>query len=164
MKHSFILKNPAVRSLIIAGALILGTVGISHAETAPTDMASQGGAHLLAQADSSAQQPASGWKDPVTGQATTLENNAAAPAQAAAQAASSPTDSSSGWSAGQQTSGSCQHATPEQESFLCKVVRILYRAESPRGPNRDMDENGRCWRLILWSGISGALANKGELT
>ena len=143
MKHSVILKNPAARSLIIAGTLILGTIGISHAETAPTDMAAQGGANLLAQAgsNSSAEQPASGWKDPVTGQATTLENNAAAPAQAAAQAASSPTDSSSGWSAGQQTSGSCQHATPEQESFLCKVVRILYRAESPRGPNRDVDEN-----------------------
>lgn len=143
MKHSFILKNPAARSLIIAVILILGTVGISHAQTTQTDMAAQGGAHLLAQAGSSAGQPASGWKDPVTGQATTPEGNTAAPAQAApAQAASSQTDSSSGWSAaGQQTSDSCQHATPEQESFLCKVVRILYRAESPRGPNRDMDEN-----------------------
>lgn len=138
MKHSFILNSPAAQSLIIAGTLILGTVGISHAQTAPTDMAAQSGAHLLAQAGSSTEQPASGWKDPATGQTATPENNAAAPAQAA----SSPTDSASGWSAaGQQTSDSCQHATPEQESFLCKVVRILYRAESPRGPNRDMDEN-----------------------
>ncbi|SCX37849.1 hypothetical protein [Nitrosospira sp. Nsp1] len=143
MKHTFILKNSATRFLIIAGTLILGTVAISHAQTAPTDMAAQGGAYLLAQAGSSAEQPASGWQDPVTGQATATGNNTPAPAQAApAQAASSQTDSPSGWSStGQQTSDSCQHATPEQESFLCKVVRILYRAESPRGPNRDMDEN-----------------------
>ncbi len=87
MKHSFILKNSATRSLIIAGTLILGTVGISHAQTAPTDRAAQGGAHLLAQAGSSAEQPASGWKDPVTGQATAPEGNTAAPAQAALQAA-----------------------------------------------------------------------------
>ncbi len=143
MKQTFILKNFATRSLISAGLLILGTVGISHAQTAQTDMIAQGGAYLIAQAAASAEQPASGWKDPLTGQAATPEGNTAAPAQVApAQAASSQTDSSSGWSAaGQQTSGSCQHATPEQESFLCKVVRILYRAESPRGPNRDMDEN-----------------------
>jgi len=137
MKHSFILKNPATRSLIIAGALILGTVGISHAQTAQTDMAAQRGAHLLAQAGSGAEQPASGWNDPVTGRAAAPEVNTAAPAQAAP----SQTDPSPGWSSGGQTSGSCQHATPEQESFLCKVVRILYRAETPRGPNRDMDEN-----------------------
>ncbi|MEO5655421.1 MAG: hypothetical protein ABIR00_05495, partial [Nitrosospira sp.] len=96
MKHSVILKNPAARSLIIAGALILGTVGMSHAQTAPADMAAQGGAHLLAQAGSNAEQPASGWQDPVTGQAAAPGNNTAAPAQVApAQAASSQTDSSS---------------------------------------------------------------------
>jgi hypothetical protein len=134
MKHAFILKTPATRSLIIAGILIFGTVGLSHAQT---DIAAQGGAHLLAQAGSGAEQPASGWKDPVTGRAAAPEDNTAAPAQAAP----SQTVPSSGWSSGGQTSGSCQHATPEQESFLCKVVRILYRAETPRGPNRDMDEN-----------------------
>ncbi len=140
MKHTFILKNPAIRSLIFAGTLIFGTVGLSHAQTG---MTAQGGTHLLAQAGSGAEQPASGWKDPVTGQAAASQNNtAAAAAQAApAQAAPSQADSSSGWSSAGQTSGSCQHATPEQESFLCKVVRILYRAETPRGPNRDMDEN-----------------------
>lgn len=140
MKHSYILKNPATRSVIFAAILILGIVGVSHAQTS---MAAQGGAQLLAQAGSSDGQPASGWKDPVTGQATTIKDKTTAPAQPApAQAAPSETDPSSGWSSAGQTSGSCQHATPEQESFLCKVVRILYRAESPRrGPNRDMDEN-----------------------
>lgn len=143
MKHSFILKN-STRSLIFAGTLIFGTMGVSHAQTG---MAAQGGANLLPQAGSGAEQPTSGWKDPLTGQAPAPEDNTAAatpaaPAQAApAQAAPAQTDSSSGWSSAGQTSGSCQHATPEQESFLCKVVRILYRAETPRGPNRDMDEN-----------------------
>jgi hypothetical protein len=139
MTDNFILKNPAARSLIFAGILILGTVGLSHAQTG---FSAQSGVHLLAQAGSSGEKPASGWKDPVTGQAAAPEDNTAAAAQAApAPAAASQTDSSSGWSSAGQTSGSCQHATPEQESFLCKVVRILYRAETPRGPNRDMDEN-----------------------
>jgi hypothetical protein len=132
MKHSYILKNPATRSVIFAAILILGIVGVSHAQTS---MNAQGGAQLLAQAGSSDGQPASGWKGPVTGQATT----------APAQAAPAQADPSAGWSSVGQTfgsSGSCRHATPEQESFLCKVVRILYRSESPRrGPNRDMDEN-----------------------
>jgi hypothetical protein len=128
MKHSYILKNPATRSVIFAGILIFGIVGVSHAQTSIT---AQGGVQLLAQASSSEGQPASGWKDPVTGQE-------AAPAQAGA----GQTDPSEGWSSAGQTSSSCRHANPEQESFLCKVVRILYRAESPRrGPNRDMDEN-----------------------
>jgi hypothetical protein len=139
MKHTFILKNPAIRSLIFAGTLICGTAGLSHAQTGTT---TQDGVHLLAQAGSGAEQSPSGWKDPATGQAAAPEDNTAAAAQAApAQAAPSHADSSSGWSSPGQTSGSCQHATPEQESFLCKVVRILYRAETPRGPNRDMDEN-----------------------
>jgi hypothetical protein len=141
MKHTFILKNPAIRSLIFAGTLTFGAVGLSHAETG---MTGQAGVHLLAQAASGAEQPPSGWKDPATGQAAVPENNTAGAAQTApapAPAAPNQTDSSSGWSSAGQTSGSCQHATPEQESFLCKVVRILYRAETPRGPNRDMDEN-----------------------
>jgi hypothetical protein len=145
MNRTFILKTPATRSLIIAGILIFGTVGLSHAQTAQTAQtdigAAQGGIHFLAQAGSDAGQSDTGWKDPATGQAAAPENNPAATAHAVpAPAAPSQTDSSSGWSSPGQT-GSCQHATPEQESFLCKVVRILYRAESPRGPNRDMDEN-----------------------
>src|SRR5688500_9741524 len=103
MKHSYILKNPATRSVIFAAILILGVVGVSHAQTS---MTAQGGVQLLAQAGSSNGQPASGWKDPVTGQATT----------APAQAAPSQTDPSEGWSSAGQTSSSCRHATPEQES------------------------------------------------
>src|SRR5688500_9021612 len=128
MKHSYILKNPATRSVIFAGILIFGIAGVSHAQTSTT---AQGGVQLLAQAGSSDGQPSSGWKDPVTG-----------PGAAPPQAGAGHTDPSEGWASAGQTSSSCRHATPEQESFLCKVVRILYRAESPRrGPNRDMDEN-----------------------
>lgn len=139
MKHTFISKNSATRPLIFAGILIF-SVGLSHAQTGTT---AQERAYLTAQADVLAEQPASGWKDPATGQqASTPENSTAAPIQVApTQAVTNQTDSSSGWSSGGQTSGSCQHATPEQESFLCKVVRILYRAETPRGSNLDMDEN-----------------------
>lgn len=52
---------------------------------------------------------------------------------------------SQGWSPPAQGSesgyGSCKYATPEQEDFFCKMVRILYGPDTPRGPNRDVDEN-----------------------
>ncbi len=48
--------------------------------------------------------------------------------------------SQSGWSSAQQ-SGSCGFATPDQETFLCKIIRIFYGPDTPPGPNRDMDNN-----------------------
>ena len=54
-------------------------------------------------------------------------------------------NTSQGWSPPAQGSesgyGSCKYATPEQEDFFCKMVRILYGPDTPRGPNRDVDEN-----------------------
>jgi hypothetical protein len=44
------------------------------------------------------------------------------------------------WSSAQQP-GSCGYTTPDQESFLCKMIRIFYGPDTPPGPNRDMDNN-----------------------
>lgn len=38
-------------------------------------------------------------------------------------------------------SRSCAFTTPEQESLLCKAIRIFYGRDTPRGPNRDVEEN-----------------------
>jgi hypothetical protein len=38
-------------------------------------------------------------------------------------------------------SGSCAYSTPEDETFLCKMIRIFYGPDTPRGPNRDVEEN-----------------------
>ena len=37
--------------------------------------------------------------------------------------------------------GSCAYSTPEDETFLCKMIRIFYGPDMPRGPNRDVEEN-----------------------
>jgi hypothetical protein len=37
--------------------------------------------------------------------------------------------------------GSCAYSTPQDETFLCKLIRIFYKADTPRGPNRDVEEN-----------------------
>lgn len=36
---------------------------------------------------------------------------------------------------------SCAYSTPEDETFLCKMIRIFYGPDTPRGPNRDVEEN-----------------------
>jgi hypothetical protein len=38
-------------------------------------------------------------------------------------------------------SGSCAYSTPEDETFLCKMIRIFYGPDTPRGPSRDVEEN-----------------------
>ena len=37
--------------------------------------------------------------------------------------------------------GSCSYSTPQDETFLCKMIRIFYGPDTPRGPNRDVEEN-----------------------
>lgn len=61
------------------------------------------------------------------------------------QPQSEQASTSQGWSPPAQGSesgyGSCKYATPEQEDLFCKMVRILYGPDTPRGPNRDVDDN-----------------------
>ena len=45
-----------------------------------------------------------------------------------------------GWSSAQQPE-SCRYTTPDQETFLCKIIRIFYGPDTTSRPNRDMDHN-----------------------
>lgn len=124
MSHTLTLKNFAARFVIIAG-VILGAASVSYAQTQGGE---QGGAPI----------PGQGWGDAAKGQGTAPpQNHNAAPMQATPDQA----NASSGWPAEVKRSGSCRYSTPDQESFRCKLIRIFYERDTPRGPNRDVDEN-----------------------
>ncbi|SCY35406.1 hypothetical protein SAMN05216420_10534 [Nitrosospira sp. Nl5] len=122
MKHTLTLKSFAARSVILA-SIILGAVSVAHAQTRAGE---QGGA------------PVSGQ-----GQGDAAKGNAPPQDRSSASAPDTPdqANSSSGWSSEGRKSGSCRYSTPDQESFLCKVIRIFYGPDTPPGPNKDMDEN-----------------------
>ncbi|HVW65556.1 MAG TPA: hypothetical protein VHB01_11125 [Nitrosospira sp.] len=41
----------------------------------------------------------------------------------------------------ERDSGSCAYSTPDDETFLCKMIRIFYGPDTPRGPNPDVEQN-----------------------
>lgn len=124
MRHTSTLKSSAIRSVILA-SIILGAASVADAQTPAGE---QGGAPISGQS----------WGD-----AAKDQGNAPPPHRNSASAQDTPdqANSSSGWSSAERKSGSCRYSTPDQESFLCKLIRIFYGPDTPRGPNRDMDEN-----------------------
>ncbi|MEO6824140.1 MAG: hypothetical protein ABI167_05330 [Nitrosospira sp.] len=116
MKQTTILKASAARSMVFASLMICSMVNMSHGQTGSTE-----GQH------------SSGWGDTPPSQRDSPPRNSSP-----ANQTSSP---SSGPAPAAQGSGSCKYSTPEQESFLCALIRIFYGADTPRGPNRDVDEN-----------------------
>ncbi|MDN5753849.1 MAG: hypothetical protein L0H15_11330 [Nitrosospira sp.] len=125
MKPVPILKSSAARFLVLAGIMIFGAASMSHAQTHSEE---KGGAPVSGQ----------GWGDAAKEGTTRSQKNRNS---ASTQGTPDQADSSSGWSSAEGKSGSCRYTTPDRESFLCKIKRIFYDAETPRGPNRDMDEN-----------------------
>lgn len=122
MRPTPTLKSFAAQSVILA-SIILGAASVSHAQTPAGD---QGGAPISGQ----------DWGDAAKGKAPPQNRNPASTPDTPDQASSS-----SGWSSEGRKSGSCRYSTPDQESFLCKIIRIFYGPDTPAGPNKDMDEN-----------------------
>ena len=121
MKQTSILKASAARSLVFASLMICSMANVSYGQTG-----SAGGQH------------SSGWGDtPASQRDSPPRNSGPAPAQGSSNQTGSPPGTASVG----QGSGSCKYSTPEQESFLCALIRIFYGADTPRGPNRDVDEN-----------------------
>lgn len=124
-----------VRFLVLAGIMIFG-VSASHAQI---DGEKELGAPLSPQGGAIVAQLSQNWGDAATGQSDVPRDGAGA---ISALRTSDQARSSSNWLSADQAagSGSCRYATPEQESFFCKIKRIFYERDSS-GPNRDMDSN-----------------------
>lgn len=118
------LKNSAARSVMLA-SIILGVAGLSYAQTGAAE---QAGASTAKQ----------GWGD-AKGQSAPSQNGSST------QGTPDQTGSPSGWSSAGQVprsgSESCRYSTPEEETFLCKLIRIFYGPDTPRGPNPDVEDN-----------------------
>ena len=123
MKHRFTLGNATAWFVALTGIMIFGLMSVSHAQTGttaqPGPMSVQGGPVVA--------QLSQRWGDGATGQKDLP------PDQANSSSSSSSVEQAPG-------SGSCRYATPEQESFFCKMRRIFYGRDSS-GPNRDVDSN-----------------------
>ncbi|MBN9132976.1 MAG: hypothetical protein J0H48_06340 [Nitrosospira multiformis] len=150
MKHPRILKIRAMQAALFAGVVMSGAAGMSHAQSGLSDRANSWVQDIFANTDQrnqSLEKDGLGWELPPgtkkeKGNRTEKgeSDKASVEPQQADQA-----NAAEGWEAPAQGSesgsGSCKYASPEQEDFLCKMVRILYGPDTPRGPNRDMDEN-----------------------
>ena len=150
MKHPRILKIPAMQAALFAGVVMSGAAGISHAQSGLPDRANRWVQDIFVNTDQrnqSLEKDALGWelppgtKEEKGSRTEKVESDKASVAPQQTDQANAP----EGWEAPAQGSesgsGSCKYASPEQEDFLCKMVRILYGPDTPRGPNRDMDEN-----------------------
>ncbi|MGH8763386.1 MAG: hypothetical protein ACREUR_09175 [Nitrosospira sp.] len=125
MRHIPALKSSAARSAILA-SIILGAASLSYAQT--TSAAEQEGASAAKQ----------GWGDAKDQSSSSQKGSST---QGAPDQAGPP----SGWSSAGQVprsgSESCRYSTPEEETFLCKFIRIFYGPDTPRGPNPDVENN-----------------------
>lgn len=150
MKHPRILKIPAMQVALFAGVVMSSAAGMSHAQSGLSDRANRWVQDIFVNTDQrnqSLEKDAQGWELP-PGTKEEKGNRTEKEESDKASAAPQQTDQANaaeGWETPAQGSesgsGSCKYASPEQEDFLCKMVRILYGSDTRRGPNRDMDEN-----------------------
>lgn len=135
MKHNSILKNSAIRPAVLAGIMMYALASVSHAQTGATG-------HDIAPIPEQ-DGPAAGQSSP--GQQGATSDRGDSPSKndnaASGQGTSDQTDDSPVPSPAKQESGLDGHAPPQQESFLRKIVRILFGRDSSSGPNRDVDTN-----------------------
>lgn len=136
MKHNSILKNSAIRSVVLLAGIVMYTVAnVSHAQTGATghDIAPVPGQDGSVTGQPSPRQqgttPSAGGSPPKNGNA------------ASGQGTSDQTDASPVPPSAKQESGPGGHSTPKQESFLRKIIRIFSGPDSSSGPNRDVDTN-----------------------
>jgi hypothetical protein len=150
MQHPGILKTRTTQAALFAGIIILGSAAMSYAQSEPGNRANSWVRDIFVDTDQrnqSLEKDALGWELP-PGTKEEKGNRTEKGESDKASVAPQQTDQANtaeGWEAPAQGSesgsGSCKYASPEQEDFLCKMVRILYGPDTPRGPNRNMDEN-----------------------
>ncbi|SEL17226.1 hypothetical protein [Nitrosovibrio tenuis] len=138
-----ILRNSAVSAALVS-IMLLPVPNAAHAQAGAATQNSTGTQSTPAQANaaqtsSAAGQPAAGWSETAPDRGNWFSrifgSSASGPARSD-QAGSGGT-----WSSARQGYSTCRDAASGQEDFLCKLGRILWGPDTPRGPNRDMDDN-----------------------
>ncbi len=149
MKHPRILTTRKMRAALFAAIMISGAAEMSHAQSGLSDRANRWVQDIFVdtnQRNQSLEKDALGWElPPGTHEEKGNRTEKGESDKAAVPQQTDQANAAGGWEAPAQGSesgsGSCKYASPEQEDFLCKMGRILYGPDTPRGPNRDMDEN-----------------------
>lgn len=131
MKQNSVLK---IQSAVLAG-MIFTMAGTLHAQNGT---AGQNGASIPEQGVPAAKRSLPEQKGTASGQGSSQQKNGNA---APRQGTPAQTGSSSVSLPANQEPGLSESPTPEQESFLHKIIRIFFGPDSPPGPNRDVDTN-----------------------
>lgn len=135
---------------VFAGIMIIAIANSANAQTGTTQSAAasatqSGGAGQgsPAPASSAVEQPKPGWNE--TGQdrrswlSRIFGSSTPASNPTPASNASGKTDAA-GWSSQGSENSGCYSSTGD-EDFLCKLARLFWGPDTPRGPNQDMDSN-----------------------
>lgn len=133
MANTCIFKKLVIRSAVLVTVVFFSVVGASQARagTAGNDNMPTSSQNKVADSKQS-----SGWGDTAAHPGNS-QSQRESPASGKIASGENP---SAGWQPAGQGSGSCRHSHPDQEEFLCKLIRIFYGPDSA-GPNRDMDNN-----------------------
>ena len=135
MKQVSLLRSSAAVAAF-ASIMIIAVANAAHAQTGAATTTQSGAA---AQTASTAGQPPAGWNETTTAQRSWLSRIFGS--SASASAASDQASASPGWSSSGREDVGCRQSDSGQEDFLCKLARIFWGPDTPRGPNRDMDDN-----------------------
>lgn len=143
MKYYLPLRLPGIPAMVSIGTAIafFAATSICHAETGAksSPMSPVPGLFI-----DTPERPSAKPEDSATGWQTPPPDKHPAGKQPQPEQ-SDQAEAPQGWASPAQGSesgyGSCKYATPEDEDFFCKMVRILYGPDTPRGPNRDVDDN-----------------------
>jgi hypothetical protein len=138
------------RALVVfTGVMIIAIASNANAQTGTgAQSAAQSGAAAPAsppQASSAAagEKAKSSWNEPAQDRGSWLSRifGSSTPASnpTPASNASGKTDTA-GWSSQGSENSGCISSTGE-EDFLCKLARLFWGPDTPRGPNQDMDSN-----------------------
>ena len=133
-------------SAIVAFAGIM-SVAIANSANAQTGTAVQSGAQSgrtaqpsPPQANSAGEKGKSGWNEAAQDRGSWLSRIFGSSAPASPASPGSSKETGAGWSSqGSENSGCISSAG--EEDFLCKLARLFWGPDTPRGPNQDMDSN-----------------------
>ena len=146
MKQVSLLKDSCVVT-VFAAIMIVAMASGANAQTGASGQGAtqSGGAAQVspAQASPAAEQPKSSWNETAQDRGSWLSRifggSTPAPNPAPASNPSGKTDAA-GWSSQGSENSGCISSTGE-EDFLCKLARLFWGPDTPRGPNQDMDSN-----------------------
>jgi hypothetical protein len=143
MKQVSPLLRGSRAAAVFACIMIVAVANSANAQTGTTQSATQsGGAAQVSPAPTSSavEQPKPGWNETGRDRGSWLSRIFGSSAPASPASPGSSKETAAGWSSQGSENSGCISSTGD-EDFLCKLARLFWGPDTPRGPNQDMDSN-----------------------